>query len=117
MHVIQIQRGLPMKALKIEDLISRKNEQEEVHVDGISIPVLVLKKLMEDGYAHLRVYGENRTVSLWGSTCSASLNNNFVKNNDDIKNRQFLGIDICSKHFFTTASIHLDGLQSESEPH
>lgn len=56
---------------KIEDLISGKNEQEEVNVDGISIPVLTLKKLMEHGYAHLRVYRENRTVSLWGKTCCA----------------------------------------------
>jgi len=53
-----------IESREIEDLVSGKNDLEEVHVDGISIPVLRLRKLMEDGYVHLRVYRENRSVSL-----------------------------------------------------
>ncbi|MBW2341621.1 MAG: hypothetical protein JRF50_14985 [Deltaproteobacteria bacterium] len=60
-----------MKSIKIEDLISMENNREEVDVGGISVPVLKLKKLMEDGYAQLRAYKKNRTVSVWGKTCSA----------------------------------------------
>jgi hypothetical protein len=69
MNVIpRMHRSSPMKSAiesrEIEDLVSGKNDLEEVHVDGISIPVLRLRKLMEDGYVHLRVYRENRSVSL-----------------------------------------------------
>jgi len=60
-----------IESRKIEDLVSGKNDSEEINVDGISMPVLRLRKLMEDGYVHLRVYTENRTVSLWGKTCCA----------------------------------------------
>lgn len=60
-----------MKAMKIEDLISGKNDRQEISVDGLSIPIRKLKKLMEDGYDHLRVYGGNRTVSIWGKACSS----------------------------------------------
>ena len=60
-----------MEAVKIDDVISEQTGQEKVTVDGISMPVLALKKLLGDGYMHLRVYGENRTVCLWGKACSA----------------------------------------------
>jgi hypothetical protein len=51
-------------SMNIQDLIYGKNDREEVDVDGLSIPIRTLKKLMGDGYAYLRVYKENRTVSL-----------------------------------------------------
>jgi len=70
-RLIQVRRGLQMEAMKIEDILLGEKDQGDVNVDGMSIPVSTLKKLMEDGYSHLRVYGENRTVSLWGKSCSA----------------------------------------------
>ncbi len=59
--------------MKIEDLVSGKNDQENVDFEGISIPVPALKKLMKDGYEHVKLYKENRTFSLWGKTCTACL--------------------------------------------
>jgi len=59
--------------MKIEDLVSGKNDKEDVDIEGISIPVPALKKLMKDGYVHVRLYKENRTFSLWGKTCTACL--------------------------------------------
>ncbi|MBW1680230.1 MAG: hypothetical protein JRF59_01865 [Deltaproteobacteria bacterium] len=56
---------------RIEDLISRASDQDSIQVDGISIPVGALKKLKEEGYENLRVYQENKTVSMWGKTCTA----------------------------------------------
>jgi hypothetical protein len=55
--------------ISIQDLIYGKHDREEVDVDGLSILIRRLKKLMGDWYAHLKVYKENRTVSLWGKTC------------------------------------------------
>ncbi|MBW2003639.1 MAG: hypothetical protein JRI72_03350 [Deltaproteobacteria bacterium] len=60
-----------MKSMEIEGLILRKNDREEVAVESLSIPVMTLKKLMDDGYDHLRVYEENGTVSVWGKACSS----------------------------------------------
>ncbi|MBK5100077.1 MAG: hypothetical protein JJE15_03680 [Desulfobacteraceae bacterium] len=56
--------------MKIEDLIAGKNEQEEINVEGITLPVSGLKKCMKEGYIHLRPYKEEKTVSLWGKTCT-----------------------------------------------
>jgi len=60
-----------MKSKNIQDLVSGKNDGKEVDVDGLSIPIRTLKKLLEDGYTHVKVYKENKTVSLWGKTCAA----------------------------------------------
>jgi len=35
------------------------------------VPVAALKNLKQQGYEHLRVYGGNKTLSLWGKTVSA----------------------------------------------
>jgi hypothetical protein len=59
--------------MKIEELISSKNDQEELNIDGISIPVLALKQLIKDGYEHVKLYKENNTFSVWGKTCTACL--------------------------------------------
>jgi hypothetical protein len=59
--------------MKIEDLISGRNDQEDVDIEGISIPVLALKELIKDGYEHVKLYKENNTFSLWGKTCTACL--------------------------------------------
>lgn len=59
--------------MKIEDLISGKNDHEDVNIEGTSIPVLALKKLMKDGYVHLKPEWHSKAFTLWGATCSACL--------------------------------------------
>ncbi|MFP4085568.1 MAG: hypothetical protein ACLFUL_02150 [Desulfobacteraceae bacterium] len=57
--------------MKIEELLSGKSDDQEITVDGISIPTQSLRKLVAEGYENLKVYEENHTLSLWGKTCSA----------------------------------------------
>lgn len=57
--------------MKIEELISGKNDQGEVAFEGISIPISILKGLVKDGYEHVKLYKDNNTFSLWGKTCTA----------------------------------------------
>lgn len=56
---------------KIEELVAGKGEQDSVNADGLAVPVAALKNLKLQGYEHLRVYGDSRTLSLWGKTVSA----------------------------------------------
>ncbi|MBN2033621.1 MAG: hypothetical protein JW836_10115 [Deltaproteobacteria bacterium] len=58
-------------ATKIGELISGKSEQATVDIDGVSIPVAVLRNLSGEGYENLRIYKDNNTFSLWGKTLSA----------------------------------------------
>ena len=48
--------------MKIEELVAGKNDLEEISVEGIIIPISALKKLMKEGYVHLKPYKENRSV-------------------------------------------------------
>ena len=57
--------------MKIEDVISGKNDQGKVDIDGMQVPVAVLKKLLSEGYVNMRVYGDNKTFSMWGKNCTA----------------------------------------------
>lgn len=56
---------------KIEELISGKEDDQEINVDGFSLPVSALRKLVQDGYVNLQVYKQNGTFSLWGKNCTA----------------------------------------------
>ncbi|MBW2063541.1 MAG: hypothetical protein JRJ03_01285 [Deltaproteobacteria bacterium] len=58
-----------MNSMDIEELIAKG--ESEINVEGISIPAHILKKLKEDGYSHLKVYRDNRTITVWGKNCSA----------------------------------------------
>jgi len=58
-------------AMKIQEVISGKSEQENVNVDGLPVPVVALRDLSREGYENLRVYKDNGTFSLWGKNCSA----------------------------------------------
>ena len=40
-------------------------------MEGLAVPVADLKNLKQQGYENLRVYGDNKTLSLWGKTVSA----------------------------------------------
>ncbi len=55
----------------IDKLISGKEDMEEADIDGIDVPVTVLKDLKAAGYAHLKANKENNTLSLWGNRCAA----------------------------------------------
>ena len=59
--------------MKIEELISGKNDNEEIEIEGVSIPISALKNLIKDGYVNLKAYKEEKTFSLWGKTCTACL--------------------------------------------
>jgi hypothetical protein len=59
--------------MKIEELISGKNDNEEIEIEGVSIPISALKNLMKDDYVNLKAYKEEKTFSLWGKTCTACL--------------------------------------------
>ena len=56
--------------MKIEDLIPGKNDDEMIHIEGISIPVSAVKNLIDEGYVSIRPYPENKTVSVWGKSCT-----------------------------------------------
>lgn len=59
--------------MKIEELISGKNDNEVIEIEGVSIPISALKNLIKDGYINLKAYKEEKTFSLWGKTCTACL--------------------------------------------
>jgi len=59
--------------MKIEELISAKGDNEQIAVEGISIPVRAMQNLMKEGYVHCRPEPQNKTVTLWGKTCCACL--------------------------------------------
>lgn len=59
--------------MKIEEMISGKNDHDEIIIEGFSIPVSALKNLFKDGYEHIVPYKSEKTFSLWGKTCTACL--------------------------------------------
>jgi hypothetical protein len=56
--------------MKIEDIISGKNDNEEVIIEGLKIPVSALKSFIKEGYEHLLPYSGEKTLSIWGKTCT-----------------------------------------------
>jgi len=56
--------------MKIAELISGKGGQDRVSIEGFSVPVAALKKLLNEGYENILFYKENKTLSLWGKTCT-----------------------------------------------
>lgn len=57
--------------MKIETLISGKNDNDAVEFEGVFIPVTALRRLMKQGYVSVRPYKEEKTFSLWGKTSTA----------------------------------------------
>lgn len=69
--------------MKIEELISGKNDNEVIEIEGVSIPISALKNLINDGYVNLKAYKEEKTFSLWGKHAQpASLNRSSVRRLD-----------------------------------
>jgi hypothetical protein len=60
-----------LTAMRIEELVSGKAGQDSLDLEGLAVPVAALRKLSEEGYIHLRVYKDDKTLSLWGKNCSA----------------------------------------------
>ncbi|MFH1241455.1 MAG: hypothetical protein V1689_03745 [Pseudomonadota bacterium] len=59
--------------MKLEALISGKNDNDQIDIEGSSIPVSALKRLLENGYEHLVPYKSEKTFSLWGKRCTGCL--------------------------------------------
>ncbi|MBL7212195.1 MAG: hypothetical protein ISS61_07445 [Desulfobacteraceae bacterium] len=66
--------------MKIEDLISGKKDNDEINVEGYSLPVSSLKNLLEEGYEHLEPYKNEKTFSLWGKRCTGCLTGEQLRN-------------------------------------
>jgi len=60
-----------MQPMKIKELISGKNDSDAIELTGITVPVSTLKNLMKEGYDNIKPYPSEKTVSVWGSTCTA----------------------------------------------
>lgn len=56
--------------MKIEELISGKGGGDKVSIGNMSLPVSSLKKFVADGYLHFKPYETERTVSMWGKSCT-----------------------------------------------
>jgi hypothetical protein len=57
--------------MRVEELVSGKNEQDSVSIDGTPIRVKSLNKLLAEGYVQVRSYKASRTFSFWGKSCTA----------------------------------------------
>lgn len=56
--------------MKIEELITGKDDGRAVQIAGVSLPIAALKRFMENGYTHLKPYQTEKTFSLWGKACT-----------------------------------------------
>ncbi len=54
--------------MKIDELVSGKNDNEEINIEGFKLPVSALKNFMKDGYEYMLPYKVEKTLSLWGKT-------------------------------------------------
>ncbi len=66
--------------MKIEEMISGKNDNDEINIKGSSIPVSSLRNLLEEGYEHLVPYKSEKTFSLWGKRCTVCLTEEQLRN-------------------------------------
>jgi len=57
--------------MKIEELVSGKDDATNIEMEGISIPVRTLRNFMENGYVHLKPERQSKSVTFWGKTCCA----------------------------------------------
>ena len=66
--------------MKIEELISGKNDGQQVQIAGVSLPVSALKRFMDEGYSHLKPYQTEKTFSLWGKACTGCFSEQEIVN-------------------------------------
>jgi len=58
----------------IDELISKKNG--EISVDGVAISSEILKRLSDEGYAHIEADKDKRTVLVWSTDRAANFTEN-----------------------------------------
>jgi len=58
-------------AVKIEDVIAGKGEQDRVQVEGVGLSVAKLKALAEEGYEYATFFADCSQFAFWGKACSA----------------------------------------------
>ncbi|MCD6294292.1 MAG: hypothetical protein J7M20_05085 [Deltaproteobacteria bacterium] len=56
--------------MKIEELITGKDDGRNVQIVGVSLPIAALKRFMENGYIHPKPYRTEKTFSLWSKACT-----------------------------------------------
>ncbi len=66
--------------MKIAELISGKDDNDRIDIEGFFIPVSSLKSLLEDGYEHLVPYQSEKTFSVWGKRCTGCLTEEQLRN-------------------------------------
>ena len=54
--------------MKIDEVVSGKDDNEEINIGGMRVPVSSLKGLIKDGYEYMQPYKTEKTLSLWGKT-------------------------------------------------
>ena len=57
--------------MRLEEAIAGKSDQDSMNLNGVAVPVAVLRNLSKEGYENLRFYGDNKTFSFWGKNCTA----------------------------------------------
>ena len=66
--------------MRIAELISGKDDNDQIDIDGFPVPVSSLKSLLGDGYEHLVPYRSEKTFSLWGKRCTGCLTEEQLRN-------------------------------------
>ncbi len=56
--------------MKIAELISGKDDHEEITIEDVSIPISPLKIPIKEEYVHLIPYRQSKTFHLWGERCT-----------------------------------------------
>lgn len=52
--------------MRIDEVVSGKDDNEEINIGGIKVPVSSLKNFIKDGYEYMQPYSEEKALSLWG---------------------------------------------------
>jgi len=71
--------------MNIDDMVSGKNNNEVITVGGINIPVSALKNFMEEGYDQLQAYEQEKTISMWGKTCTGCFTEQEIREKAGLK--------------------------------
>ncbi len=64
---------------KLAELVQGKGDSDSVTLDGVSMPVKALKRLMEEGYENIRVFPDTKTISTWGKNCTACFTESLLR--------------------------------------
>lgn len=65
---------------RIQDLIAGKGENDQVLMEGVSLPVGRLKSFADKGYEYVKCFAGSDQVALWGKSCSACYTSAQIRN-------------------------------------